>query len=61
MKEQRMWAVKGPYPGYSLFSAYMIRRMATMEFESSMGETWKTLYRRGYRCVRVTVKEEGSR
>jgi hypothetical protein len=29
--------------------------------EEFHADTWKNLYRRGYRCVRVTVKEEGSR
>lgn len=60
MKPQRMWAVKTP--GKTIISAAQTRREAICyafprTTHSQSMHYWKYKYRRGYRCVRVTVQE----
>lgn len=56
MKPQRMWAVRNPY---GVFNSIGLTKRETIENEFATIETWVYFFKRGYRCVRVTVEEMG--
>lgn len=61
-KPIKMWAIKAPWRREiaTRFSVGRTRQKTISEFEkyfSGTSWTWPRLYRRGYRCVRVEVRE----
>jgi hypothetical protein len=66
MSEVRMWAVKRPDAVIAGQTVRMTRKDAIEAAEryaviqSFDWPTWKTLYRRGYRCVRGRFVEEAA-
>ena len=54
-----LWCVKGP-DGALYWSMMMpSRQIAIDRFAAFTSDTWKNLYRKGYRVVRVEVRELG--
>lgn len=52
MKPQCMWALRSPRGG--ILWIMPLRWQVTSHWSSI---AWKRMYRKGYRCVRVTVQE----
>jgi hypothetical protein len=57
VKAERAWCVVAPYAGRFLHLGTVAekRRWAIGQMEDISSYPWRTLYRRGYRCVKVTV------
>jgi len=52
------YTVKDPYGNFSPFALYFSRDTAIFNYLKYEGRyTWKQAYRRGYRCVKVEVRE----
>jgi hypothetical protein len=57
--KQRMWAIIDPV-WHSFWLVRETRRAAQWDFRLLTGDSWKKSYRKGWRCVRVTVETEAA-
>lgn len=60
LKPREWWGVKNPYHesiGICPHDCFALRRDAIKDVTDNYIEAWKSLYRKGFRIVKVTINE----